>query len=123
MKNAIQNFNIPVVEFERAVQFYSTLLNYEIQTTDFNGIKLGFFACDHENGGVGGTLLSDPSATPSKMGTMVFLHAGEDLQQALDRMPDTGDVVVPKSPLGPNMGFFAIFDDSEGNRVGLFSTQ
>lgn len=122
IKNAIQNFNIPVLDFERACQFYSRLLGNDLQKMEFHGVQLGVFPSDHANGGVGGALLCDNKAKPAKEGTIVFLNAGEDLQDCLDRMEGTTLVLIqPKTSLGPNMGFFALFDDSEGNRVGLYS--
>lgn len=125
-RNAISNFNIPVLDFDRAVEFYSHLLDYELQVMEFGGAKLGLFEYDHAQGGLGGALLYDGISKPSTTGTIVYLVAGDDLQQALDRMPDpsidsTSGIIVPKSNLGPGMGYFAIIDDSEGNRVGLYS--
>ncbi len=125
-RNAISNFNIPVLDFDRAVKFYSKLLDYDLQVMEFGGAKLGLFEYDHEQGGLGGALLHDGKSKPSTTGTIVYLVAGNDLQHALDRMPDASDevasrVIVPKSNLGPGMGHFAIIDDSEGNRVGLYS--
>ncbi len=127
-RNAISNFNIPVVDFDRAVKFYSELLDYELQIMEFGGARLGLFQYDHAQGGLGGALLCDGNSKPSTTGTIVYLVAGDDLQQALDRMPDPSKdrlarIVVPKSNLGPGMGYFAIIDDSEGNRVGLYSPQ
>lgn len=125
-RNAISNFNIPVLDFDRAVRFYTHLLDYELQVMEFGGARLGLFEYDHEQGGLGGALLYDGKSKPSTTGTIVFLVAGDDLQQALDRMPESSQdnapkIVVPKSNLGPGMGYFAIIDDSEGNRVGLYS--
>ena len=32
-----------------------------------------------------------------------------------------GQIIVPKTEMGPEMGFFAIFSDTEGNKLGLHS--
>lgn len=120
--HAIQNFNIPVINFDRAHQFYSRLLGYELQRMEFNGIKLGIFNFDKKKGGVGGALICDSSSKPSMEGTIVYLDTGNNLQENLDNMKmENMTIMVPKTALGPNMGFFSIIIDSEGNKVGLYS--
>ena len=57
-------------------------------------------------------------------GTMVYLSANPDLSAVLGRVEKAGgSVLVPKTDIGENMGFFAIIRDCEGNRVGLHSTR
>ena len=52
----------------------------------------------------------------------MYLNGGEDLSVVLGRVEKSGGkVMVQKSPIEPDMGFFAVFHDSEGNSVGLFS--
>jgi len=122
MKHSIQNFQIPVTDFERALAFYNQLMGYELQTMEYGGARLGIFRFD-QNGGVGGNIIKSEGLAPSDQGTMVYLHAGDDLQPYLDRCETAGgQVVFEKTALGPNMGFFAIFKDTEGNKVGLYST-
>lgn len=119
--NAIQNFQIPVLDFESAHNFYSKVMDYELDKMEYSGAQLGLFKYDMEKG-VGGTLIKSDGLTPSNQGTMVYLHAGNDLQPFLDRVRQFGGQVVhEKTQLGPEMGYFAIFNDTEGNRVGLYS--
>lgn len=120
--SAIQNFQIPVVDFERAHTFYNTLMAYKLETLEYQGARLAFFKCETK-GGVSGSLIKSEGLTPSTTGTMIYLHAGDDLQPYLERVNTAGgSVFIEKTELGPGMGFFAIFDDCEGNRVGLYST-
>ena len=52
----------------------------------------------------------------------LYLDGGEDLQLMLDKVEKNGGkVLVPKTPHADENGFFAIFLDSEGNRMGLSS--
>ena len=120
MQHAIQNFQIPVVDFARARTFYSSVMGYDLEVMETPQFQLGIFQSD--SGGVGGTIIKSEELTPSSTGTMVYLHAGEDLQPHLDRIEKAGGSIdVPKAQLGPGMGYFAIFRDTEGNRVGLYS--
>lgn len=121
--SAIQNFQIPVTDFKRAHDFYNQVMDYSLETLEYQGAQLAFFKCATEDG-VSGSLIKSEGLSPSLEGTMVYLHAGEDLQPYLDRaMVAGGNTFMEKTQLGPKMGFFAIFDDCEGNRVGLYSNK
>lgn len=121
MINAIQNFQIPVLDFIRAINFYNHILGYKMHVMETPEYKIGIFNFDNENG-VGGTIIKSDGLEPSIKGTMVYLHTGNDLQPVLDRILEKGGtVVISKSMLGPKMGYFAVFEDLEGNRVGLYS--
>lgn len=50
-------------------------------------------------------------------------NAGEDLQPMLDKIEKSGgEILVPKMEISPEMGYFALFIDSEGNKIGLHSS-
>lgn len=119
--STIQNFQIPVDNFDRALRFYSQLMDYKLETLEYHGASLAFFKCESEKG-VSGSLIKSEGLKPSTTGTMVYLQTGNDLQPYLNRAEAAGgSIFMGKTQLGPNMGFFAIFDDCEGNRVGLYS--
>lgn len=137
MTHAISWFEIPSIDFDRAVGFYSTVLNREIdvhnpEADESPNGKAGMFQTD--DGEVGGMIVetdeytTDSGATVSYMpiadsGVVVYLTVDDDLDDALSRVESTGgEVLVPKEPV-PNMGHYAIFTDPEGNRIGLFSTE
>lgn len=121
-KSVIQNFQIPVLDFQRAKEFYDTLMGYELDVMEYQGFKLGIFQFERD-GGVGGTIISGGEGKPSKDGTLIYLHCGSDLNANLERIKDSeGNIHKEKTELGPGMGYFAIVDDTEGNRVGLYST-
>ena len=42
-KSAINWFEIPVIDFDRAVRFYSDIFGYEMPTRDMGHLKMGFF--------------------------------------------------------------------------------
>ena len=123
MISTIQNFQIPVLDFDRAHKFYSELMGYELQVMETPDFKLGIFQFDQEKG-VGGCIIHSEELKPSKNGTMVFLHTGNDLQPFVDRVKSSGGhVFTKKTQLGPGMGYYGIIEDTEGNRVGLYSEE
>lgn len=113
-------------DYNRAKKFYSEIFETELGEMEAAGSKLALFAADEGPDVVGGALISGPSADvePSLHGTVVYLNANPDLQTVLERAVSAGgSVLIPKTPVGPDMGFFAQFKDLEGNRVGLYSRE
>lgn len=122
MKNALNWFEIPVTDFERAKTFYEALLQTKMDTMSMEamGMTMAFFPADWEKG-VGGGIALGPGYEPSDKGTLVYLNGGEDLSVPLARVEEAGGrIVLPKTSLGSN-GFMAQFIDTEGNRVALHS--
>jgi predicted enzyme related to lactoylglutathione lyase len=120
LKNSINWFEIPVADFERARDFYSAIYDFDMPTADMGPNKLGFFLV--ERGGIGGAIAMGPGYVPTKQGTLVYLNGGEDLSVVLDRVPGAGGrIEMPKTQITPDLGFMAIIEDTEGNRVALHS--
>ncbi len=119
MKNAINWFEIPAIDFDRARTFYSTLFNYSMPTNVRQGCNMAFFNAEQ---GVGGAVVQGEGNVPSAQGTIVYLNAGEDLSAVLQHVEKAGGrVLVPKTQITPEIGYVAIFLDTEGNRVALHS--
>lgn len=119
MQNAINWFEIPATNFDRAVTFYSTLLASEIQKGEFMGEPQAFFPSDPTS--VGGAIVQSERLTPSSTGTLIYLNLGtvENLEQALGRVEASGGkLLMPKTDIG-DPGFIGVIQDSEGNQIGL----
>ena len=54
MKNAITWFDIPTIDFERALKFYSVILGSPLRTDYYLGQKLAYFPMEPK-GAVAGT--------------------------------------------------------------------
>ncbi|MCB0631801.1 MAG: VOC family protein [Saprospiraceae bacterium] len=119
MANAINWFELPSVDFKRAVDFYAQVFDAELQTVDMDGFRMGFFPA--ADGGVGGCVTHGNGNLPQEAGTLVYLNGGDDLSVPLARVSHAGgEVVMPKTSIGEN-GFMAVFKDTEGNRVAFHS--
>lgn len=116
--NAVHWFEIPAQDLLRAVRFYNRVLGLDMAATELMGCPMAMFPSD---GGVGGALVEHEQSIPSPNGTLVYLDGGNDLSVPLGKVPAAGGkVVMPKTSIGEH-GFCAVFEDSEGNRVGLHS--
>lgn len=117
MRNVINWFEIPSVNFDRAVGFYSTILNAEIPIGEFMGTPHGFLVDDA--GESRGAIIHSSDALPGTTGPLIYLHAGAALPTVLERVQQSGGaVLMPTTSLG-EQGTMAIIRDTEGNRVAL----
>lgn len=121
MKNLISIVEIPTADFARAVTFYQAILDLKIETTEMGGIKMGVFPASGESVFV--QLIKGDDYKPSSDGTVVYLNGGANLQMVAEKIEaNGGKIILPKTEIGPEMGFYAIFLDTEGNKVGLHSS-
>src|SRR5207253_9841984 len=121
MANRIVWCDIPVLDLDRAIKFYSAVLGVEVKKEEFPGMTIGILP--HNDGEVGGCLFTGSEDKPSDKGLLVYLNANGRLDDAIAAvMPNGGSVLKPKHPIGP-YGSRAIILDSEGNRLALHSDQ
>ncbi len=119
-RNAINWFEIPSGDFKRAVKFYETILGASMYVSKMGDVDMAFFPMDE--GKVGGAVIKWEHGKPSADGTMVYLNANPDLATILSRIEAAGGkIVAPKTHITPEIGYFAVFLDCEGNRVALHS--
>jgi predicted enzyme related to lactoylglutathione lyase len=119
MANQIVWFDIPAVDLDRAIRFYSAVLGQSIHKEEFPGGGMGVLP--HEGGEVGGCIFASEGVTPSDKGPLIYFNASGRLDEAMAAVePSGGKVLEPKHSIGPH-GFRGIVLDSEGNRVALHS--
>jgi hypothetical protein len=120
MKNALNWFEIPVRDLDRATAFYETLLGAKVRREAFGELPYGILPYDEP--GVGGALVQDARRTPGS-GTIVYLNADGQLDAILARAEKAkANVLLPKTAIGRD-GFIAIVTDSEGNQLGFNSSK
>ncbi len=119
MANQVVWVDIPVVDLDRAIRFYSAVLGAPVKREDFPGMSIGLLP--HEGQDVGGCLHKSDDVKPSDQGPLIYLNAQGRLDQAVAAVPaNGGKVLKPRHQIGP-YGFRAVILDSEGNRVALHS--
>lgn len=117
--NAVNWFEIPCRDLERAARFYEAVLDIKLQRMDFMGTPNGVFPSGER--GVGGALVLDKQNSPAPNGTRIYLEATGKLDACLERITKHGgEVVVPKTDISPQ-GFIGVVRDTEGNLVGFHS--
>jgi predicted enzyme related to lactoylglutathione lyase len=120
MENLAVWFEIPVMDMERAKRFYSEVFKLDIHVEDMGDTPYGLFPM--RSYGNSGALVKRMDFQPSAKAATIYLNGGRDLSEPLGRIETAGGkVLVPKTLISPEMGYYALFLDSEGNRVGLHS--
>lgn len=121
MNNVVSIIEIPVTDLPRAIKFYNTILKITIQEAEMGDVKMGVLPA--EEGSVNVVLTKGADYKPVADGCILYLNGGDNLQTVLDKIePNGGQVIVPKTEISPEMGFFALFIDTEGNKLGLHSS-
>ena len=121
-RNVAVWFEIPATDFPRARHFYETVFGVRLieERCPQSGHVMGIFPAT--GNAVKGCIIAGGGYTPGVTGSVVYLDGGDDLTAPLERVWAAGGrVVQPKTLIDESIGYFAHFEDSEGNRVGLHS--
>ncbi len=115
--NFVNWFEIPVYDIRRAAAFYGAIYGFQMETSQNGEYTMALFPA---GAGIGGALVAGPGCTPSDVGVLVYLNAGSDFDAILARVEMSGGrVVMPRTFISEQSGSFAVFIDSEGNRMAL----
>ena len=118
-KDYVSWFEIPAVNFQQAVDFYNYIYGIEMEKNFDGNYAMAFFPA---NEGIGGAIVAGPGSTPSDTGPLIYLNGGKDLNLILKKVEKAGGrIIMPKTLINKESGYFAIFIDSEGNKLALHS--
>lgn len=120
--NAIGWFEIPVINMDRAVKFYETVFGVKLYVDQFGPVLMGWFPQDEKKAGAGGSLVyHEDFYKPSTDGTLVYFTS-KDVAIEVGRIKEAGGKVIQgKTLISDEIGYMALFLDTEGNRVALHS--
>ncbi|WP_167881794.1 VOC family protein [Leptospira bouyouniensis] len=111
---------IPMTEVVRSITFYEKVFQIKIERMTMEDTELGVFPSNGNGANI--VLTKGKDYKPKSEGVLVYLDGGDDLQPILSLVSlNGGKVLLPKTEISPEMGYFAIFLDTEGNRIGLHS--
>jgi len=119
IKNYVSWFEIPAIDFQQAVDFYNHIFEIDMEQNITEHNSMAFFPT---NKGIGGSVVAGQGYVPSDCGPLIYLNGGEDLNKILKKIEEAGGrIVMPKTLINEEMGYFAIFIDSQGNKLALYS--
>jgi uncharacterized protein len=113
---------IPVKDLDRALTFYRAVFGLEPSETGDDGVRrTTTLTTTTPEGRPGISLNQTANFEPSDRGPLVYLDTGADLTPHLARIEAAGgQVVAGKTSMG-DAGNYALFRDSEGNVLALYS--
>ena len=112
--------DVPVLELDRAITFYSEVIGRPVSKESFDGIEFGVVMHDKGNGAC---LVTGEHHVPSASGVLVYFNVCGRIRDAVEKVPSQGGRVLEDvHSIGPH-GFRALVLDSEGNRIALHSEQ
>lgn len=122
--HAINWFEIPATDLERAYAFYTKVLHGNVRKGTFGNGELILFNVPFSTGeAVGGSIVCRADLKPTTDGGVLYLNAFGKLADAISKVEEAGGkVLVPEINLG-KFGFAGIIIDSEGNKIGLISDE
>lgn len=122
--NAINWFEIPVDNMERAKHFYQVIFSIHMDENTMSNVRMAFFPATPGNGKVSGALAMSEYHVPGMQGPVVYFNGDPDLSAVLDKVTaEGGTILMSKTLISDEIGYMAFFTDTEGNRVALHSRQ
>ena len=113
--NLIVWADVAVLDLDRAIDFYSKVLNKKFEKKEMG--EMSFAVSEHDQGN-GICLVVDPTNVTDN-GPLMYFNAGDRIEVATELAVELGGSInQPVTPIGP-YGFRSIIIDSEGNRIGL----
>ena len=119
MKDFISWFEIPANNFQNAVNFYNHIYGIQMKQLETGDYSMAFFPT---TGGIGGAIVKGPGSIPNDTGPLIYFNGGTNLNTILEKVPAAGGrIVLAKTLISEEAGYFAIFIDTEGNKIALYS--
>ena len=113
--------DIPVVDIDRAIDFYSKVLSITLKKEEWGGHVMAVLP--HSDETVGCCLMKNQhqQSKPSDHGPLIYLSVEGRLDAAeREVVNNKGKILQAKHSIG-TYGFKSIVLDSEGNRIALHS--
>lgn len=112
--HAIEHFEIPVDDINRAQNFYKDLFGWEITSAGPNFAD--YLIVNTGKGSIGGGMMK--RSNPEQQ--ILNYITTENIDEALTKLEKLGgQILMPKMPI-EGIGWNAVVKDTEGNHFGLF---
>lgn len=116
--NPVMYFEIPVLDMDRAIQFYQSVFEFEFEKQMIDEYEMALFPFSDKHSGISGALAKGDVYQPTTNGVIIYFKTGQ-IDKTLQRATAHGGKIL--YPITDNgIGLVAEFQDSEGNRIALF---
>jgi len=122
MNNPVNWFEIYVQDMDRARSFYTSLFGDPLHRMEGTEHEMWAFPGDPDGAGAAGALIRIPGYAPDGNGVVVYFSCAECDLVAQRAAESGGRIDTPKKSIG-RYGNIALVIDTEGNTIGLHSSQ
>jgi hypothetical protein len=122
--NVVGWFEIPVTDMDRAIKFYENVFDIKMERHLLGPIDMAWFpAVENGSGSAGSLVFNKQAYKPSSDGILIYFTARSgDVSTELGKVTKAGGkILLPKTKISDDVGYMALFSDSEGNRIALHS--
>jgi predicted enzyme related to lactoylglutathione lyase len=119
MANAVVHFEIPADDVARATSFYEKTFGWKIKKFQMPPGAPDYYSVvtrKKDAPGIDGGLMKR-NMPGQPFTNYISVPSIDDMHQAVQA--NGGTIVMPKQEIGPNMGWFSVFKDTENNMMGL----
>lgn len=119
--NPVVYFEIPVIDIDRATNFYSNVFRFKFDTSIIDNNEMALFPFTQENSGISGALAKGEIYKPTKDGVLIYFNTANIEETLKLAITNGGQILFPKTDNG--IGLVAEFEDTEGNRIALYQSK
>jgi uncharacterized protein len=116
--NPVVYFEIPVLDLNRACDFYSRVFEATFTRDVVDGYQMAFFESSEDSFGAAGALVVGDVYVPSHDGCFLYFGVDSIDETIAKALENGGSVLYPKKTNG-DLGSVAEIQDTEGNRIAL----
>ena len=120
----VMHFEIPASDLKRAQDFYSSVFGWEMKP--FNDWYLSARTASSDENGMSkepGVINGGIQKRGVRAIAPTIVLSVESIDLALSKVEQAGGSVVVSKEEVAEMGWYAQFNDTEGNRIGLFQVK
>jgi len=119
--NPVVYFEIPVVDLNRACDFYYSVFEATFSHDVVDGYQMAFFESSEDTFGAAGALVVGDVYVPSHQGCFLYFGVDSIDDSIAKALENGGSLLYPKKTNG-DLGSVAEIQDTEGNRIALHET-
>lgn len=116
--NFVVHFEIPVLDLDRAMAFYSAVFETTLTREEIDGYQMAMFPVEDEGFGASGALVQGDVYIPSVEGCFLYFGVVSIDETMARALANGGSEMYAKKSNG-ELGWVAEIKDTEGNRIAL----
>ncbi|WP_459212202.1 VOC family protein [Aquimarina rhabdastrellae] len=118
--NPVCWFDINVSKLERAKKFYETVFDIKLTDLPIEWGNQSTFPFENDGSNATGALVEKENYVANKNNTVVYFSSNDCITEESRVENAGGKVLKSKTSIG-EFGFVSILQDTEGNKIGLYS--